>query len=209
MEILVPKLRKFSLLVEGSPEYIATYIQKRGSSLPKGALLSDDKETTPIPTFSSEEEKREFINDIRKKQKEYVTDKILKNKKGAYQKLIYMTTLSKGRMRVTKTTVRLGVKYNKIKAAAASELSLTKLPWGEWDKDFPLYLINHNGETYLRCSLSFSPAHKKEEAYYDKGDMSVINLEDLSSISKDELIKENKGHPTSVFNVNIKNIIKL
>lgn len=208
MEILIPKTeKKLSLLVEGSPEYIAMYIQKR--PLPKGALISGDKEDIPIPEFSSEDEKKDFIAKIRAQQKEYIVDKILKNKKGTYKKLIYMTTLSKGRMRVTKTTIRLGVRYTKMKSVAVGELGAIKLPWGEWDKDYPFYLINHKGETYLRCALSLSPTNKKEEAYYDKDDMSSINLGDLTPVAKDELVKENKGHPTSVFTVNIKNIIKM
>lgn len=59
--------------------------------------------------------------------------------------------------KVSKATVRIGVRYDNIRAVAEKRISgelpvqNAGLPWGEWD--IPGYTIKHNGKTYLRVSL--------------------------------------------------------
>lgn len=59
--------------------------------------------------------------------------------------------------KVSQATVRIGVKYDNIRAVAEKRATgeLPKenmgLPWGEWD--IPGYTIKHKGNIYLRVSL--------------------------------------------------------
>jgi len=207
MRILTLKEGIMTVIADGSPEYIALYIQNK--SIPKGAIVSG-KENFFIPEFSSEEQKEEFLQQIKTEQKDYVVSRILSQRNGTYHgDFVYKTNLSKGNVRLTKTIVRFGCKYSHLKDVKISDVSSPgSLPWGEWDKDYGLYLINHKGETYVRCTLTKSKKHRKQEKYCDLN-LNPVEIENLPQEVKESLLKEKKGHPQDVFNVNIKNIMRI
>lgn len=185
--------------LKGSPAYIRKYLL--GVKTPWGEIKVIDNDIVETSFVSTLDDKYSFISSLEGKQEEYVINKMVSSRKGAYTKLVYLTPLKGEKFRVTSTVVRLGINYGKMKKLDKSEISVSPLPWGTWDEKHPGYLINHKGNKYLRCYLSFNKRLKKKESYFD----STLELLEKT----EELEKENKGHPDKTFTLNINNILSL
>lgn len=114
-------------------------------------------------------------------------------------------------IRTTKTVVRYGVQYTNMKSVSKSTGSAELPNWLRWDEYKPYFLkyvggdASKKGTTYLRVSLT-KGRHKEHISYSVDG----LPIDDSMSPGVVELLnKVNKGHPTSVMNINIDNIIKI
>lgn len=144
---------------------------------------------------------------------EEIVDLIGKYKKGQFFSITFSKQLPvcknfKGFHEVKKVSnaiVRIGVKYDNIKAVAEKRVTgeLPKensgLPWGEWD--IPGYTIKHNGKIYLRVSLV--NGNKIRSDYY------VDSLSVDEGIAKGYCLasafRTSEGKP-DVLTINIENI---
>lgn len=150
--------------------------------------------------------------------KDEVVAAVEPRRKGAYVNLEYekvIPTKEYGLVRrITNVVVRTKIGYTAMKCVAKSS-GTAKLPgWLEWDPEHN-YLLNYigdneekKGSVYLRVSLSQSACHNRKVKYICGGrTLSIKRKKDKEKISKLETI--NLGHPTSVMNIDIKNILKI
>lgn len=186
-------------ILKGSPAYIRKTLL--GVEVPWGEIKVIENDIVESKEISTLDDKNAFISSLEKKQEEYIINKMESSRKGAYTKLVYLTSLKGGKFRVTSTVVRLGINYGKMSKLDKSEISVRPLPWGKWNEEHPGYLINHKGNIYLRCYLTMNKRLKKKESYFD------YNLDPVERT--EELEKENKGHPDKTFTINIDNILSL
>lgn len=204
--------------VTGSPVLISEWLKAQKDSsgkyhiFPKDAVIQQGIYMMNIPTEPTEKEIEELCAQVESLQRAYLVEQLKNYHKGSYIKLCYKKTLSIPGVyedkcyRIVDSVVRLGINYTNLSTTAKS-IGSTKLPWGTWDKRCPFFIINGE-DTYLRCNLSKSPKHHKEEEYFDANNKH-LTLTDLSEEVADKLEKANKGTPVSVFTLNINKILSI
>lgn len=102
---------------------------------------------------------------------------------------------------------RIGVNYDNIESVKEKRVSgelpaeNAGLPWGTW-KVFP-YIIEHNGEEYIRCATVES-GFVKTPIFMQDG--KEIGIEDAKRFA---LASEFKSRDTDVFNIKVSSIIDL
>ena len=108
--------------------------------------------------------------------KEEIKNKLLARKKGAYTNIMFLSDLISNKdnkerrvQKLVKAIACFGITYSHM-AAVKEKMRITgdkepnKLRWGEWDPDCSLF-IRHNGNYYLRCTVSRSPRHHTSVSY--------------------------------------------
>ena len=190
-----------NLILSGSPILIEKWVLAATDPFPIDAKIVEGDQVIMMNDYLKEDLCRQ-IYDL---QRQYVINQVKSQRKGTYMILTYKTLIPKvGKggcdiVRITKVPVRIGISYHKMEKTLPKS---DKLPWGEWDKEYS-FLINHKGNTYLRCALSKGKFHTKEESYYENGrKLKPVELTDT-------ITKANKGHTDSVFTLKINNILNL
>lgn len=190
-----------NLIVAGSPLLIEKWVRGATDPFPIDAKIVEGDLVIMMNDYPREELCEQICN----LQKQYVVNQVNSQRKGTYMLLTYKTLLPKlgeggcDIVRITKIPVRIGISYQRMEKSLPKS---DKLPWGEWDKEYS-FLINHKGNTYLRCALSKGKFHAKEESYYENG--KKLKPEELT----EKITKANKGHTDTVFTLKINNILNL
>lgn len=152
-------------------------------------------------------------------EREELTKKLNSIRNGTYTNIAFVSNIISNKdnkdrkvQKHVNAVVRLGVAYSHIDAEEVKARQTTdeqgneipgKLAWGEWDPECG-YLINHNGKTYLRCTVSRSPNHSRKVSYLLDG--VVTKKEDVIPLTRGS---EWNKKETLVFDINIENILSL
>lgn len=148
--------------------------------------------------------------------KTILVNKLNTIRNGAYINISYVSDLTPNKdnqehkiQKLITSVIRLGVAYSHINDESIKERQNDnaehKLPWGVWDEECP-YIINHKGNSYLRCTISNSPYHHHIVEYLLDG--VKVTKEDIANIVRESELKSS-NKKLLIFNVNIKNIISL
>ena len=131
--------------------------------------------------------------------------KLAEAKKGRYINLTKAKDLGKGVTKESDMVIRLGVSYANMQINENRQTG--QLPWGHWVEGLENLVIEHKGNYYLRIT-STDPANPESGADV----IATRYLMDGHEVTKQEvreLLGEEKGGASPVYNVKFENILKL
>ena len=141
---------------------------------------------------------------------EQFKDFIARNKKGSYVSITYKSDphqLKRGGNHIveklTTTTCRFGVSYANMKVNADRDTG--SLPFGNWVQGYENYLIEYNGNIYVRVNTTQNGSNKPVTLYYCDGkETTKQELIDNGIISN----TKPKEHML-VYNVKLENVVSI
>ena len=140
-----------------------------------------------------------------------IMKKVTSKQKGSFGAVIYRKSLKTPKAisdiveKITVANCRFGIEYDNLKSTKEGRVDGSKpaenagLPWGKW-KRYP-YLIEHNGNEYLRCYLNSNGINS---SYFLNGNR--ITREQAKAICLKSEFREN-NIPVDTITVNMKNVI--
>ena len=111
---------------------------------------------------------------------------------------------------ITKTTsmsMRLGINYGNMKTTKeqhGEDYVPGSLPWGSWVKGYEKYLIQHNGNYYLRIAEGINANSKPVTIYYKNG-VPCTKQEAQNYCLNSNFNTQN----SNIYDINIANIISI